>query len=437
MAFARETMKERMCIPLLGVLLAMSTGVVFAADPVVSNVRASQRAGTKLVDIYYKVADADGNPQTVSVSATVAGAPIPCSTFLPGSHVGSGVTPGSSDKRIVWNAGADWNGQYSSAVRFTITADDGTSSGEYLVIDISAGPSASSYPVTYLTAVPAGGWTAEHKTTKLVMRRIPHGTFTMGSPTGELGRDSDETQHEVTLTKDFYIGVFEVTQKQWERVMGNWPSYFNNVTYRDSRPVQNVSYWEIRENPNRSDDPAVDWPTDKAVNTNSFMGRLRAKTGLATLDLPTEGQWEYACRAGTTTALNSGKNLTGPDPSSDPCPNMSDVGRYMFNGGSDGDNQPDCASSAGTATVGTYLANSWGLYDMHGNVREWCLDWYGTYPGAVTDPTGAASHPMSERVLRNGSWTRVATLGRAAFRTGEYPSNHGNEFGFRLARTMP
>jgi hypothetical protein len=117
---------------------------------------------------------------------------------------------------------------------------------EYLVIDLAGGADATNYPVSTLAGVPAGGWTEEHRTTKLVLRRIPAGTFTMGSPTGELGRSTDETQHQVTLTQDFYIGVFEVTQEQWYRVMGDWPSYFNNTAYRASRPVERVSYNDIR-----------------------------------------------------------------------------------------------------------------------------------------------------------------------------------------------
>ncbi|NCC93545.1 MAG: formylglycine-generating enzyme family protein, partial [Opitutae bacterium] len=181
--------------------------------------------------------------------------------------------------------------------------------GDYLVVDLSEGPDATNWPVSYLAAPPVGGWTDEYKTTKLVLRRIPAGAFTMGSPEDELGREGDEPQHEVTLTKDFYIGVFEVTQKQWERVMGNWPSYFNNATYRDSRPVEQVSYYDVRENPANSDDPAVYWPSNDLVNADSFMGKLRAKTGEA-FDLPTEAQWEHACRAGTTNAMNRGKELT-------------------------------------------------------------------------------------------------------------------------------
>ena len=159
--------------------------------------------------------------------------------------------------------------------------------GLYMVVDLSGGTSASNYPVSYLSGVPSDGWTDEYKTTKLVMRRIPAGTFTMGSPSGELSRSDDERQHRVTLTKDFYIGVFEVTQRQWELVMGNWPSYFSNTTYYQTRPVEQVTYSDIR-----GYSAGTHWPANDAVDAESFMGRLRAKTGLATLDLPTESQWE-------------------------------------------------------------------------------------------------------------------------------------------------
>jgi len=339
-------------------------------------------------------------------------------------NVASGHT-GSYYVRVNGSGGAT----NSSVATLSITAGGSTGPGStYLVIDLSAGPSATSYPVSYLSSVPSGGWSDVYKTTKLVMRRIPAGTFTMGSPTSELGRYSDETQHQVTLTKDFYIGVFEVTQKQWERVMGTWPSYFNNTSYRDSRPVEQVSYYDIRENPANSA-ISPNWPASAQVHADSFMGKLRAKTGLTTLDLPTESQWERACRAGTGTALNSGYNLTST--SSDP--RMSEVGRYWYNGGS-GYTQNGNTSVA-TAKVGSYLPNAWGLYDMHGNVWEWCLDWYGTYPGTVADPAGAASG--SCRVERGGGWGGGAWGCRSANRISDWPDYRIIGIGFRLSRTLP
>ncbi len=301
--------------------------------------------------------------------------------------------------------------------------------GDYLIIDLAEGAAASNYPVSYTNAPPEGGWTDEYKTTKLVMRRIPAGTFMMGSPEGELGRYSDEAQRQVTLTKDYYMGVFEVTQRQWELVMGNKPSYFTNASYYASRPVETVSYYDIRENADSNSAISPNWPQSSAVGASSFVARLRAKTGLTTLDLPTEAQWERAARAGTTMALNSGKNLTNTDS----CPNMSEVGRYWHNGGSSFSEGGD--TNGGTAKVGSYLPNSWGLYDMHGNVWEWCLDWYETNHAATTDPEGAASG--ADRVRRGGSWNNVAGFCRSAIRSSGSPDYRGLLIGFRLSRTLP
>ena len=418
----------RMILGLVLAWLAFGTAAR-AADPQITSLTAAQRADTKLVDITYTLTDADSPTVTVSVEISTnngASYDLPASSFS-GNGYGGTVTPGTG-KQIVWNAGTDWNGQCSDKVCFKVTADDGTIPGDYMVIGLSAGPSASGYPVSYLAAVPPGGWTNEYKTTNLVMRRIPAGTFIMGAPTNELGSSSQERQHHVTLTRDFYIGVFEVTQKQWERVMGNWPSYFTNNTYRDARPVEEVSYLEIRENPDNT--PITpNWPQSSQVHPDSFMGKLRTKTGLTTLDLPTEAQWEYACRAGTTNALNSGKDLTDTSE----CSNVAEVARYFYNGIL-GYGQ-ECGTNAGTATVGSYMVNQWGLYDMHGNVWEWRLDWWQVYSGAVTNPVGSETHTF--RGDRGGGWATSARECRSAYRRLYDPSDRSFERGFRVTRTMP
>ncbi|OQC17576.1 MAG: Serine/threonine-protein kinase pkn1 [Lentisphaerae bacterium ADurb.Bin082] len=410
-----------------GLLLALSV----QAAPIVSNVVGAQRARTKLVDITYDLADADHATLSVTIKISKDGGvtwDVPCLS-LSGNGIGPQVTPGKG-KLIVWDAGADWNGQWSDRMKVEVTATIGGGDAPpirevYLVVDLTPGPEAPRYQVSSLYSAPVNGWPDEFKSTKLVLRKIPAGTFTMGSPENELGRSSNETQHQVTLTKDFYVGVFEVTQKQWERVMGDWPSYFYNVDYRDTRPVERVSYDDIRGN-----DAGSGWPANNAVDADSFLGRLREKTGLI-FDLPTEAQWEYACRAGTTTALNSGKNLTDESE----CQHVAEVGRYEYNRGQN--QSPDVDTSGATAKVGSYLPNSWRLYDMHGNVWEWCLDGYdkGDYPPqAETDPKGVDEAPY--RILRDGGWNSEAYYCRSARRDGNISSYQYAAFGFRLALTV-
>ena len=311
------------------------------------------------------------------------------------------------------------------------------------------------------------------KTTELWLRRIPAGTFTMGSPEGELGRDTTiwnlpydwhlfpdgeyryrtgvnyESQHKVTLTKDFYIGVFEVTQKQYELITDtdfadSWHKMFDPYA-NDVLPAYSISYDDIR-----GSSVGAGWPENgHAVDSNSILGKLRAKTGL-TFDLPTEAQWEYACRAGTTTALNSGKNLTNDEQ----CPNMAEVGRYRFN---QGDGKGNTLTGFGLITpetdfskVGSYRPNSWGLYDMHGNVQEWCLDYYyAAYewcwdwdayddPTPVINPQGPTKEKAINkrgevfRVLRGGYDDTFSQYCRSAARDDFYPYEKFIRFGFRL-----
>ncbi len=256
------------------------------------------------------------------------------------------------------------------------------------------------------------------RTTELWLRRINPGTFTMGSPYNERGRSDGETLHEVTLTQMYYIGVFECTQKQWELVMGSNPSKYEG-DYR--RPVENVSY-----NVLRGEDKGSKWPFNSGVDAGTFFGRLRERTGLA-FDLPTEAQWEYACRAGTTTALNSGHNLSS---SEERCKYLDAIAWY----------NPDIIFRP-PHPVGEKQPNAWGLYDMHGNVEEWCLDWYGSYPnGPVEDPRGAESGNYSittYRILRGGNWGSKPENCRSASRHLGDPSlsyfNYGYGFGFRVA----
>ena len=293
----------------------------------------------------------------------------------------------------------------------------------YLIVDLSGGPAAESYPTRYSSTGPDLN-DDTCRTTELWLRRIPKGRFIMGSPEGEGGGSPEyELQHEVMLTQDFYMGVFECTQRQWELVMGNKPSWYSNETYYAIRPVECIAFNDIR---GTSATAGSGWPEyGHRVDDASFLGKLQGKTGL-TFDLPMEAQWEYACRAGTMTALNSGKNLIKTLEDT----NINEVGRYWFNGGSE--YSEDTTPEKGTAIVGSYRPNAWKLYDMHGNVWEWCLDWCDNYRGyKEVDPRGP--NTSTHRIVRGGGMYFKAMYCRSAHRNGYEPDFIQADFGFRVA----
>jgi formylglycine-generating enzyme required for sulfatase activity len=219
-------------------------------------------------------------------------------------------------------------------------------------------------------------------------RLIPAGKFLMGSPGNEKGRRSDELQHEVILTRPFYLGIYPVTQGEYERVMGGNPSDFKGDRY----PVKCVS-WE--------DAMAYIERLNSIHEEKSFGRRYR---------LPTESEWEYSCRAGSTSAYCFGAE-------------ESRLGDYAWYGSNSGSK---------THPVGLKRPNAWGLHDMHGNVWEWCSDWYGDYPGVtVTDPVGPKDG--SYRVNRGGGWYLDAAFCRSSYRSWNDPSFRFSFLGFRLA----
>ena len=323
--------------------------------------------------------------------------------------------------------GDDFGDLPQALVRYYLESQPVAGNRQYLVVDLSGGANASQYPIRYTNETPKLLESA-CRTMELWLRCIPKGSFMMGSPENELGhKDYEkhggllrllkfrpenelghkdyEKQHQVTLTQDFYIGVFPCTQRQYELVMGK-TSRFKGDDY----PVERVSYDDLRWT-----DKGSKWPEDAEVDEGSFFGRLQARTGL-TFDLPTEAQWEYACRAGTMTSLNSGKNITSTNGR---CLNLDSVAWYDKN------------SAVTPHPVGQKQPNEWGLYDMHGNVLEWCLDWYGDYPNtAVEDPPGAQSGVL--RVHRGGNWYSSAQHCRSAHRDSYVPRIRSS-IGFRVA----
>jgi formylglycine-generating enzyme required for sulfatase activity/acetyl esterase/lipase len=291
---------------------------------------------------------------------------------------------------------------------------------EYAVVDLSTGP-VGPWPVAELDKTPDDllkndAW----RTTKILLRRIPAGKFLMGTPAGDATCElyareyhAEDKPHNVTLTKAFYVGVFPVTQEQWSRVMGNNPSYFAG---NPKRPVETVSWNDIR---------GGTWPSGEA-DAKSFMGRLAKGTSQA-FDLPTESQWEYACRAGTTRALNDPAANKG-EGSDCTDANLNKIAWFEGN------------SQRQTHDVGLKAPNAWGLYDMCGNVSQWCLDLFSDYPDDATDPVGPGPDKYrGGRITRGGYWSMPAVGCRSAARNydasapQERSNTRYNVCGFRLA----
>jgi formylglycine-generating enzyme required for sulfatase activity len=239
-----------------------------------------------------------------------------------------------------------------------------------------------------LILTPGASWAAEKTYTNSIDMEfilIPAGSFTMGADKNfENAYDHETPQHLVSISQPFYLGTYEVTQEQWTAVMGNNPSEFKER----NNPVENVSWDDIQ----------------------IFIQRLNQKEGHARYRLPTEAEWEYAARAGTTGAYSFGDDEDS-------------LGRYAwYRGNSDEKTHP----------VGQKQPNAWGLYDMHGNVCEWVQDWTGNYSSSsVADPRGPSSGLY--RVGRGGSWDDPARRCRAAYRGHNPLGDRSASFGFRLA----
>ena len=245
--------------------------------------------------------------------------------------------------------------------------------------------------------------------------RIEPGEFTMGSPEDELGREGDETRHQVTVTRAFALKATEVTQAEWRAVMGTDPSVFADCG--DTCPVEQVSWFDAVDYVNRVSD-AEGLPRCYADDADRTFAGLDC-TGYR---LPTEAEWEYAARAGTQTAFYTGDIVNfGCDPVD---ANLNLAGWYCGNSGDT------------THPVGQKQVNAWGLYDMHGNVWEWVHDWGAAYPaGAAVDPAGPASG--EGRVSRGGSWFLDAHFVRSASRNWFAPADRGSYLGFRPSRSLP
>jgi hypothetical protein len=346
----------------------------------------------------------------------------------------------SGEYKIVWDSSvsssptAAWLAANSGKLQFSIVTEDAKDASEYLVIDLSGGPDAESWPSVRIAGKPLKGWTDEYKTTKLVLRRIHAGgkgdvfsskdgvSFKFGCSEADQAYKCswDFNALDGVLTNDYWIGVFELTQKQYQLITGNVidPPVFN---FGDKYPQTDIGYYTHM----RGETIGYRWPETSDVDENSLIGILRKKVRLPEdipaswkFDLPTEAQWEYACRAGTTGPWNDGSTYS----------------TYVYNTTTDkngvttsyeGDRNLDLLgwnpanTKAGGSEVGLLLPNAWGLYDMHGNASEYCLD-YNTNSGSPSNarkqkeslgPVPGSYDTTKARVIKGGGyssyWTTV------------------------------
>lgn len=453
---------KNLIIPAIAACVATAPLPSQAATPEVTDVTMTQSGAGRLVTITYKLTEdavvtldvqTNATPNAATGWASIGGKAI-CNAL---GAVWRKVTTADADVNgnytITWRPDLSWVDEFGNGFKIAdgcakavVTASALDNTPNYMVVDVSAAAQPNTqkyYPaVDFLPGGLLGN--QAYRTTSIVMRKIPAKgvAWTMGSSALETQRDgSKEATHQVTLANNYYIGVFEVTQSQWALIQTSrpTPSFFSNLDYRAMRPVEQVCYNEIRNAAN-STTADSDYNYPNPPKDGSFLGLLRTKTGID-FDLPSEAQWEFAARAGNGSPYWGAYGLGIQNADADV--NLAKIGRYQRNGGMINQSgtyispEANCGPNNGTAIVGSYQPNDWGLYDIFGNVWEWCLD---TYSANISSLNGAVNTSGTDRIRRGGSWGNIAGPTRPAARYSRDPSargenSGGNIYGFRLACT--
>ena len=465
-------------IPLAALAVAVAT-TAQAAVPRVSNTQMAQ-AANRLVTITYTLTDApavvtldiETNVTGTAEWASIGGEALWNAKGDVWRKVGNDLAIGQTfSGTIHWRPDLSWPDHKiaDGGARAVLTAWALDNTPDYMVVDLAAANTVRYYPgVDFLPGSTPGqkGTVTNnpaYKTSKLLMRKIMAAgvEWTMGSADGEPNRDATlETPHVATLSNNYYIGVFEVTQAQWSNIATNNRAEVHYTVDGAMRPMEGCCFNHIRIRTNtakyNASDPEIanfTWPNSPAPL--SFLGMLRSKTGVD-FDLPSESQWEFACRAGNGSGFwNNGSAIKNNGTSADE--NLDKLGRYANGAVSNNESQGPYynGNANGTAIVGTYEPNDWGLYDMHGNVFEICLDWFEANIATATDASGKLyggrvnidpSNPScylsgasvsgeGQHVIRGGSWYYSADKNRPAYRRAVDPRTRNNHTGFRLVCT--
>ena len=420
-----------MRLSFLLLLFCMSTMAALHASPSVGSVTYSQDQSSKLVKVTYVLSGEPGIPllDICTNGVSIGGENL---RYFAGD-VNRKVSVGPHT--CTWRPDKAWPGHLitNGSVSAVVTAWATNAPPPYMVVSLTVKDDITFYADA--GSLPGGVTNDVYKTECLVLRHIPAAnvSWRMGSPEDEWKRTANEKSHYVTLANDFYLGVYEVTQRQYELMTGERPSYFANDDYYATRPVEMVLPRDLRGS-------SADWPsTGHDVDNSSFFGKLRAQvSGVVAFDLPLEAQWEFACRAGTTSALYTGKELEADCDTSSP--NLQEIARFKQTQAETAytttptSGTGDQDTTKGTAKVGSYRENGYGLYDMIGNVLEWCLDYWCPDVSEINPETGAseATNTNLKRVKRGGCYAHNPERLRSAFRIdGDYNKTRASD-GFRV-----